>query len=106
MAILSLLVLSLLCAASAAAKRKALRRLARWLVESTGSYERLPMLLYGVCSRPRFTSLLASVTPLAIRPEAGLSVLGAFLRAAWRYTPAQKIFPKPAAVAQQIGDKL
>ena len=48
MAILSLLVLSLLCAASAAAKRKALRRLARWLVESTGSYERLPMLLYGV----------------------------------------------------------
>ena len=48
MAILSLLVLSLLCAASAAAKRKALRRLARWLVESTGSYKRLPMLLYGV----------------------------------------------------------
>ena len=34
MAILSLLVLSLLCAASAAAKREALRRLARWLAES------------------------------------------------------------------------
>ena len=34
MAILSLLVLSLLCAAIAAAMRKALRRLARWFVES------------------------------------------------------------------------
>ena len=41
MAILSLLVLSLLCAASAAAMRKALRRLARWVAERSGSFRAL-----------------------------------------------------------------
>ena len=60
MAILSLLVLSLLCAASAAAKRKALRRLARWLVESTGSYEHLPT-WDSACLRARDANPIASV---------------------------------------------